>query len=205
VLDEEGARARAILDALASRERSRRLTGSYIQLIAGAATLGAATVAQAQSHDTYGPAAWIIGGSFALHGVIGLVTQGPLESLAGHASMQSDAALRDSWGAMARSARSDRLFEGWLSVGMGTLVMGTGTAIGIDADTRGSAERTGWSVGLLLAGAACTGVGIATLLVPSGVEVGYQAAYRTEPTPPPMRVGVAPLPGGATLSLGGTF
>jgi hypothetical protein len=203
--EEEGKRARKVLDALASRERSLRVAGSYAGLIVGATTLGVGVVAETQSDKTYGIPIWIIGGTFVFHGVLGLVTRGPLETLASQADAESDAGLRDRWGSMARSARSERQVEGWLNVALGTMAVGAGTALAVGAGDLTSGERTGWSVAMLFTGGAVAGVGVASLITLSEAELGYRAAYGAAPPPPPMRVGFGALPGGGAFSLRGTF
>jgi hypothetical protein len=126
-----------------------------------------------------------------------------LESLASHAETQSEAALREGWGAAARAARNDRRFGGWISVGMGTGAAVAGASLAAGAGDMSSETRTGWSVGLLVGGGVMAGVGIASLIIRSPAEDGYQAAYGSEV--PPLNVGVAPLPGGGAVSVSGRF
>ena len=202
-VDDEGERARAILDALASREHTLRVRSAYGGIIAGATTLGLGVIVETQSERSAGPWLWILGGSLALHGVTALALRGPMESLAMHAEAQSDAALREGWGAAARAARSDRLFGGWTSIGLGTCAAIAGTSFAAGAGDMSSQARTGWSAGLLVGGGVMAGVGILTLLIRSPAEDGYQAAYGSEA--PPLSLGVAPLPGGGAVNASGRF
>jgi len=199
---DEGRRARAILDVLATRERTIRLTSAYGGLIGGATILGLGVLAETREIST-APSFWILGGSVAALGISSLVLRGPLETLSIHAESQSDAALRESWGAAARAARKDRLFGGWLSVGLGAGAAIAGTTLAAGAGDMTSKARTGWSAGLLVGGGVMAGAGIAALLIRSPAEDGYQSAYGTEA--PPLTLGLTPLPGGGAVSVSGTF
>ena len=202
-IDEEGARARAVLDALAVREHSMRVVGSYGALVGGAAVAGLGIAAESRYPRTFSPAFWILSGSLVVNGVAGLLTRGPLESLADRAGGQSDAALREGWAAAARSAERQRQIGGWISVGLGAGTLATGAALALGATSMEDKARTGWSGGLLVAGGIMSGTGVATLLIKTETEFGYRAAYGSDP--PPLTVGIAPLPGGGAVSLAGTF
>jgi hypothetical protein len=201
--EDEGMRARAVLDAFAAREHTIRIVGSYAGLIGGATTFGFGIAAESRYPRTFSPGFWIFGSTLLVDGVVGLLTRGPLESLAEHAGSQTDAALREGWAASARAAKRGRQIGGWMSVGLGTGAMAAGTALALGATDLSDTARTGWSAGLLIAGGITAGMGTATLLVKSETELGYQAAYGAEP--PPVTVGFAPLPGGGAVSLAGTF
>lgn len=200
---EEGRRARAILEVLASRERTARLTGAYTGFVLGAATLGVSTAVELQSDRSIGAWPWIIGGSFVLSGVTGLLTRGPLESVAENAGSQSDAALRDTWQATANSARNTRIFGAWMNTGLGAVAIATGTAVAAGAVDMDRDHRVGWSVGLLAGGGALATAGVIGHFVKTDAEKGFQEAYGGESHA--LSVGVAPLPGGGAISLSGKF
>lgn len=200
--DDDGRHAHEVLDALAARERIVRLTGAYGGMIAGVAVVGAGLVGETQNDRSYA-GLYIVGGTLALTGALGLISRGPLETLSSQAASQSAAGLRDSWAAMARSARNVRQFAGWTGIGLGTAALAGGTAIAAGAGDMTSNQRAGWSLGLLISGAVIAGGSVGTLFIPSNTEMGYEAAYGAPA--PPYSVGVAPLPGGGAISVSGTF
>ena len=142
-----------------------------------------------------------LGSSFMLHGVSSLAPQGPLESLASHAETQSDAASPRGLGAAARAARNDRRFGGWISIGLGTCAAVAGASLAAGAGNMSSETRTGWSVGPR-GGGVMAGAGIASLIIRSPAEDGYQAAYGSEAPPPNV---ARALPGGGAVSVSGRF
>jgi hypothetical protein len=202
---DDGKHARQTLDAFALREQSARVVGSYGLFITGAAMVGAGLLADLQYEESYGQVLWIAGTLVSVSGLLTLVTKGPLETFSSKATSMTPSVLREEWATRARKTQSERQIGGIVSIGLGVVAGGAGAAIAAGAGEMAQKTKEGWAVGLLFAGGAFIGGGVVTIAVKSDMELGYRAAYGADADAPPIRVGIAPVPGGGALSLRGAF
>jgi len=198
----------SVLDQFARGAYHSRITAAWWTIGGGAvfATTGLLSVSSGE-HDVGDHVLWIGGTLWVVEGIANLFLPSDLEMLdrqsGGGTPGYTPDALDVAWKAKAEQARTLRHVSGItsLTLGAGSLTAGALLAGGV-GDLSGS-DRTAWSIASFVAGGAVTLAGVVTLLRPSDMEKGYHLAFPN----PSVRadVALAPVPGGGTLQLFGTF
>lgn len=201
-------RAAGVLSQLAEGARRERITRAWLSLGSGAVLTTAGLLDEADGDAAFSRVVWIAGLLSSTGGVLNLVLQTPLERLERDAgagsSGYSPSKLEKSWRAQVEEARAARqiisavhfVLGGAGLAGSGALVAGLG-----DWSER---RRERWAVQLLAGGTIFVSAGIATLLLRSDTEKGYDLAYQA-PRRPRLGLNFAPVRGGATLQICGAF
>ena len=188
----------------AEQERSARVGGNIAGLVLGAGLVAGGLIADLEYEKSYGTYVWAVGIGAIVGSTIGMFVHGPMEVMAAsHAAAPPDT-LKRIWADEATKARTARHIGGGVLIGLGAVAAGAGTAIAAGAGDLSQDEKEGWTLGLIFAGGGFIGGGIAALLIETHIEQGYRAAYG-HLAPAPIKLGMAPTPGGAAFSVSGSF
>jgi hypothetical protein len=197
----------SVLDRYARDAHDDRVTNAWWSMGGGAALVASGLISVYGQDDSWGHFVWIAGGVSMLGGLMQLFVPSELERLesesGGRTPGYSPSALDAAWKAKADEARTMRHIAGITDLSAGAVGITAGSLFAAGVGDMSHSDRLGWSVGCFVAGGLLTLGGVATLLVPSHAEKGYQVAFPG----PSVRVdmGVAPAPGGGTLQLTGSF
>lgn len=198
--------AKRVLLQLAEQERSARYASAYSMFIGGAAAITAGLVADFVYDRGYGRVIWIVGAAAEVGGVVNLLVAQPFERMASEADAWSPSQLQSEWSRRALTARKARKIGGIVGLSLGALAIGGGAAIAAGLGDMEREAKQDWTTTLVVFGGAMMGGGVTSLLVESPYESSYRVAYGSEPgETQPVMLSVAPMPGGAALSLRGSF
>lgn len=188
---------RSVLRAHAVHARRSRQIGGVTLLVAGAATAGAGLLADLEYDQEYGKVLWIGGAALGVSGLLSLFKTSPMEALEAESAAMSPASLHANWAAMADAARRARKISGVVGMSLGVIAGGAGGLIAAGVGDMERGAKQDWSIALISVGGALLGSGLTSFLVDSDVEVGYRAAYGSEPGKMQLSFGLSPTPGGA--------
>lgn len=166
-------------------------------LVTGATSVGAGLLADLEYDQPYGKVLWIGGAAIGVSGLLGLFKSSAMESFEAEASTMSPTALRVNWAALANSARRSRQISGGVFTLLGVAVAGVGGLIAAGVGDFDRNDKQTWSIALLSVGGALFGSGLSSLLIDSDIELGYRAAYGSDPNQFRISLGVTPTLGGA--------
>lgn len=198
--------AKRVLSQLAAQERDARYASAYSMFIGGAAAITAGLIADFAYDRGYGRVIWIVGAAAELGGVMNLLVAHPFERMANEADAWTPSQLQSEWSRRALTARKARKLGGVIGLSLGALVIGGGAAIAAGLGDMEREPKQDWTTTMIVFGGAMMGGGVTSLLVESPFESSYRMAYGSEPgETEPVRLSVAPLPGGAALSLRASF
>jgi len=198
--------AKRVLLQLAEHERSARYASAYSMFIGGAAAISAGLIADFAYDRGYGRVVWIAGAVIEVGGVVSLLVTQPFERMAAEADAWSPSQLQSEWSRRALTARQARKIGGVVGLSLGALAIGGGAAIAAGLGDMEREPKQDWTTTLIVFGGAMMGGGVTSLLVESPFEASYRVAYGSEPgETEPVKLSVAPMPGGAALSLRGSF
>ncbi|HTU62657.1 MAG TPA: hypothetical protein VMF89_29550 [Polyangiales bacterium] len=198
--------AKRVLLQMAAQERSARHANAYSMFISGAAAITAGLVADFAYDRGYGRVVWIAGAIVEVGGVVNLLVSQPFERMANEADGWSPSQLQSEWSRRALAARGARKIGGVVGLSLGALAIGGGAAIAAGLGDMEREPKQDWTTTLIVFGGAMMGGGVTSLLVESPFESSYRVAYGAEPgETETMKLSVAPLPGGAALSLRASF
>jgi hypothetical protein len=181
------------------------MAGGYALMLTGAGLVAGGLLADLEYEESYGETFWIGGVIVMVSGGISIFKHGKLEALAAQVGDGSPVELMHTWGEEARFAKTARQIGGVVLLGLG---VAAGTAGGLIAAGVGDLDeqpKRDWSVALLVGSGGLFGGGVASLIVESPIEEGYRAAYGESAEASTVTVGIAPAPGGGTVSLLGRF
>jgi hypothetical protein len=198
--------AKRVLLQLAEQERSARYANAYSMFIGGAAAISAGLIADLAYDRGYGRVIWVVGAVAEVGGVVSMLVMQPFERMASEAEAWSPTQLQSEWSRRALTARQTRKIGGVVGLSMGALAIGGGAAIAAGLGDMEREPKQDWTTTLIVFGGAMMGGGVTSLLAESPFEAGYRAAYGSEPgETEPVKLSVAPMPGGAAVSLRGSF
>jgi MFS family permease len=198
--------AKRVLLQMAEQERSARYASAYSMFIGGAAAISAGLIADFAYDRGYGRVIWIVGAVAEVGGVVNLLVTQPFERMAGESEAWSPSQLQSEWSRRALTARKARKIGGVVGLSLGALAIGGGAAVAAGLGDMAREPKQDWTTTLIVFGGAMMGGGVTSLLVESPFEASYRVAYGSEPgETEPVKLSVAPMPGGAALSLRGSF
>jgi hypothetical protein len=197
----------SVLARSAREAHDTRVTNAWWSMGGGAALVASGLISVYGQDDGWGHFVWIAGGVSMLGGLVQLFVPSDLERLesesGGRTPGYSPGALDAAWKSKAHEARTLRHVAGIADLGAGAVSITAGSLFAAGVGDMSHSDRLGWSVGCFVAGGLLTLGGIATLLVPSNTEQGYQMAFPGSSVR--VDVGVAPAPGGGMWQLSGSF
>jgi hypothetical protein len=200
--------AARILAHMAAAAQGERVTRAWVSLGSGAVLTTAGLLDEADGDAGFSRVVWIAGLLSIAGGALGLVVQTPLERLeeeagAGSAGY-SPSRLQERWREQAEEARTARTVISVVHFVIGGAGLAASGALVAGLGDWGERKRESWAVQLFAGGTIFTSAGIATLLLPSDAERGYELAYPARPSSG-LTLHFAPVRGGATLQFGGAF
>jgi hypothetical protein len=198
-------RGHQTLEAFAGRAKAMRMGGGIAALVVGGATVVAGVIADAEYDEEYGQFLWIAGGAIGIGGLFTLIWDTPIEAFADEMRLQKPDHLRREWQSRALAAQRARTVGAFVNFGLGVVAGGAAGAIAAGAGDMSRSEAEAWTVALVAASGAFVGGGVAMLMIESEVETGFRAAYGVTPEQQLVSLGVAPLPGGGSVALRGSF
>lgn len=218
-MSDELPRLRLALEDVAEGERSHRLWGGVLGLGLGAALIPAGLVVMGREAgntkvaETEGYILLGVGIGAAIGGVLNFFIERPVSQLlstldeqqrAGVAHDKIVAAVLAEWREAAESARLWRTIGGWVSLVGGVVIAGIGAGFAFMEPQEDFPHQYTHAAVLGVGGAICALFGLQELLVRrEPVEHGYRAFSAARSSAPSL--GLAPLPGGAAVSLSAQF
>jgi hypothetical protein len=115
------------------------------------------------------------------------------------------AGLDSAWREEAKAARFARHVAGGIDLTLAAGGITAGALLAGGVGELSQSNRTTWTITSFVAGGLMGLSGVLTLLRESAVEKGYALAFPASSTPKIVDVGLAPVPGGGTLQVVGTF
>jgi hypothetical protein len=182
------------------------LAGGYALMLPGSGLLAGGLLADLEYEASYGESLWIGGLIVMVSGGVSMFKPGKLEGMAEQfGDGRSPDELRSVWQDEAKATKRARQIGGGVLLGLGVVAGTAGSLVAAGVGDADEQPKRDWSVALLLASGGLFAGGVASLLVESPIEEGYRAAYGESAEGPPVTVGIAPAPGGGTVSLLGRF
>lgn len=200
--------AAQVLAQLAEDARSERVTRAWLSLGSGAALTTAGVLDEVDGDAAFSRVIWIAGLLSTAGGVLSLVVPTPLEKLESDAGPRSDgyspSRLQQRWRRAAEESRAARQVISVVHFVLGGAGLAASGALVAGLGDWGERKRESWAVQLFAGGTIFTSAGVATLLLRTDTERGYELAYPTRASSG-LRLHFAPVRGGATLQIGGAF
>jgi hypothetical protein len=210
-VDEQPAAAEAVLEGLATHANAARQVGGVSLLVVGSVSLGAGLLAEHAYEASYGQILTIAGALSLGGGIASLLFAGPMEKLAAESGPSSPGytpqGLRAAWRAQAQAAQLQRTVGGIINIALGVAGLGTGAVLAAGVGDLDRGEKADYVTTAFVAGGAFLSGGIATLLLESDLERGFDLAYPSEAGMAGLRLdfGVAVLPSGGAVQVVGSF
>lgn len=197
-----------VLSQLAEVAHGERVTRAWLSLGSGAVLTTAGLLDEADGDAAFSRVIWIAGLLSTTGGVLSLILPTPLERLerdaGARAAGYSAAELEKRWRAQAEEASAARKIISVVHFVLGAAGLTASGALAAGLGDASERARERWAVQLAAGGTIFVSAGIATLLLRSDTEKGYDLAY-----PAGARSGLAlhfaPVRSGATLQICGAF